>query len=106
MGNSICNMIASGKASRFREIMANRPFLSWLLLTKMWRVGAARRLVEDLESWEGQQLLSIAMDDALSFVPVLRWFEDIWPCPEDRRNVAKAMNDLEHICGLLGRKMP
>ncbi|KAG9007525.1 hypothetical protein FRB94_014294 [Tulasnella sp. JGI-2019a] len=78
-------------------LLVKRPYVIWW---EMSLIGRAMQL------WVLDHSLTFAMDVALNIFPVLKWFERVWPCPEQQRRSVSLMANLTHICRLLGKQIP
>ncbi|KAG9007583.1 hypothetical protein FRB93_007619 [Tulasnella sp. JGI-2019a] len=80
-----------------RQLMTSRPFLTSWAISQTWRC---------VELWKLENSLTLALDVALGFVPLLRFFEVTWPCSEERRQSARLFHELTTICAILDKKFP
>jgi len=79
-----------------RRLLLKRPYLVWW---QMSQLGRALRL------WDLDRSMTYAVDVALSIYPVLRWFETMWPCPEQRKRGVVLRSLLQRACAFLGKQM-
>ncbi|KAG8993319.1 hypothetical protein FRB94_001764 [Tulasnella sp. JGI-2019a] len=93
IGTTLISVIYGGEAHSGRKMMIKRPFMAYLCVGVVWRA---------LELWKLDNTLSPAIEVAVKFRQIVDWFEGIWPCAEIQRWAAKALAELESICGLLG----
>ncbi|KAG9034438.1 hypothetical protein FRB95_013235 [Tulasnella sp. JGI-2019a] len=90
-------MVINAKHSPARHLLVKRPYVMW------WQMNLIGRA---LQLWAMDHSLVFAVDVALNIYPVLKWFERVWPCPEQQRRVGIIMDSLTHICRLLGKQIP
>ncbi|KAG9008238.1 hypothetical protein FRB94_013598 [Tulasnella sp. JGI-2019a] len=77
-------------------LVVSRSYMAAWVVTQMWRL---------VELWKLDNSLIYAIEVAQSFIPLLREFEKVWPCPEERRHSATVIGELTGICSWLGKKM-
>ncbi|KAG9035791.1 hypothetical protein FRB95_010559 [Tulasnella sp. JGI-2019a] len=98
--NNVANqlqMIMGTEHSPARYLLVKRPYLMW------WQMNLIGRA---LQLWVLDRSLTFAVDVALKIYPILKWFERVWPCPEQQRWSVSLEIHLAHICGLLGKQIP
>ncbi|KAG8996579.1 hypothetical protein FRB94_014288 [Tulasnella sp. JGI-2019a] len=98
--NNVANQlqtIIGAEHSPARHLLIKRPYVMW------WQMGLIGRA---LQLWLLDHSLTFAVDVALNIYPVMKWFERVWPCPEQQRRSVSLLGYLTHICSLLGKQIP
>ncbi|KAG9008239.1 hypothetical protein FRB94_013599 [Tulasnella sp. JGI-2019a] len=96
LGRKAYTVMLSANDNPLHILMVSRSHLALWAVAQMWRF---------VELWKLDNSLIYAIEVALSFIPLLRIYEKVWPCPEERRHGAKVIEELTVIRGLLGKKM-
>ncbi|KAG9034444.1 hypothetical protein FRB95_013241 [Tulasnella sp. JGI-2019a] len=98
--NNVANQlqtIINAEHSPARNLLIKRPYVMW------WQMGLIGRA---LQLWVLDHCLTFAVDVALNIYPVMKWFEKVWPCPEQQSRSISLLGHLTHICSLLGKQIP
>ncbi|KAG9005213.1 hypothetical protein FRB94_001761 [Tulasnella sp. JGI-2019a] len=95
MAKRLCTVLSGDNP--LRTALVSKPAMMWFPLGQIWRC---------MELWRLDSSWISAVDVALNFLPLLRFFEKIWPCPEQKRRSVRIVGELEQICNMLGKQMP
>ncbi|KAG8995037.1 hypothetical protein FRB93_001227 [Tulasnella sp. JGI-2019a] len=94
IGTALETIIAGDPESPGRKMLLTRSFPVYLILMTEWRA---------LELWKLDHSLLLAVEVALMYRRILRWYQQVWPCEEIQRWAAATLGKLKSICDILGK---